>query len=61
MSSPAPIFRVANTPRPADSVSRTSIGGGDDRLGVDGSVIAAEVEKVREWKSSRLIGGEQRR
>ena len=31
MRSPAPILRVANTPRPADSVSKTRIGGGAGR------------------------------
>lgn len=58
MSSPAAIPRVANTPRPADSVSETRIGGGPMP-----SATAATVEREggcggatevvrRNWRSS---------
>lgn len=45
MSSPAPIFRVAKTPRPAESVSETRIGGGPPGAAESASRSPAEEEK----------------
>lgn len=48
--SPAPILRVANTPRPADSVSATRIGGGRVSTGRPGFSFSAGPSAVVEKK-----------
>ena len=66
ISSPAPILRVANTPRPADSVSKTRIGGGPGRPGsLSLSAVPVSVEKdVRisfVWKCNSVLDRETQR
>lgn len=58
MSSPDSIFRVANTPRPADSVSKTWIGGGEGVLGFElcRLSVGMVVEKTREDRSWLVRG-----